>query len=161
CVAMDTWQEGWTADSERSRLAVMLAQAEDLKRELRERARIVAERERELTEMRAELARRLDGGGKRGRRARVPDLAAKERELAAAIAAAEKREREAAAELALAQAERERLDERERQIHEVERELAQQRVAHEPELEPAATAAAPRLEDTVEITPPASRTRRR
>src|SRR5579871_1846253 len=121
CVPMDTWG----GDPERARHDVMLGQLEELKRELREQ---------ELSLMRAELARRLDGADPKARgRRRDPDLSAKERELAAAIAKAEKRERGAAAELALAQAERERLEEREKQIHQVERELAQQRVALEQE----------------------------
>ena len=151
---MGAWQEGWGGDAEQARYAHMLAQVDELKRELRERARIVAGRERELEAMRAELARRLEEtGGRKG----AP--VAGERELAVAIAAAEQREREAAAERALAQAERERLDERERRIHEVERELAGRRVRLEQERAAPAAPTAP--EDTVEIPPPTASTRRR
>ena len=73
---------------------------------LRERAAAVAEREREL----AELSNRLGADG-----------------LADELAAARRTAAAAEAELSLAAAERERLDEREAQIHAVEKELAARR----------------------------------
>ncbi|MBV8563342.1 MAG: hypothetical protein JOZ56_09655 [Actinobacteria bacterium] len=149
---MDTWHEGWSDDSERARYALLIEQVEGIKRELRERARIVAAREQELTDMRAELARQLDGTGAGKRKA--GDTSERERELAAAIAAAERREQEAAAELALAQAERERLDEREKRIHEVERELAQRRIALEQERAGVSGAAPPEPAEPPESDPP-------
>ncbi len=107
----------------RARYEQALAEVERMKHELRERAQHVAARERELEELRLELAGRA---GRQGRGTRST-------ELAAAFGEAEKREREAAQEFALAQAERERLDERERTIHKVERELAGLRVRLEEE----------------------------
>src|SRR5205085_3204574 len=94
-----------------------------MKRALREHAQHVAAREKQLEEM------RLDVAGRQGRR-RPPAPAGPDRsdELARAIAEAEKREREAVQELALAKAERERLDEREQAIRKVERELAGLRI---------------------------------
>ena len=99
-----------------------------MKRTLREHAQRVAARERELEQLRLEVA------GRQGRRrsstqttqpapaaAPGPD---RTDELAKKIAEAEKRERQAVQELALAKAERERLDEREEAIRKVERELA-------------------------------------
>lgn len=74
---------------------------------LRERAGAVAERERQL----AELSNRLGGDG-----------------LAEELAAARRMAAAAEAEWRLAAAERERLDEREAQIHAVEKELAALRV---------------------------------
>lgn len=134
---MSDWTPGGgnprTDNSERwrARQEVELAAVEELKRELRERAQIVAARERELIE----LARRFEQGtvgapaGDNGEfRERERRLAEQEQRLADALAAAERRERAAEAEHALAQAERERLEERERIVHEVERELAQQRI---------------------------------
>ncbi|HZT85190.1 MAG TPA: hypothetical protein VE984_07190 [Gaiellaceae bacterium] len=107
----------------RGRYEEALAEVEEMKRSLREHARHVAARAKELEEMRLEVA------GRQGRR-RAPVSAGPDRsdELARAIAKAEKREREAAQELALAKAERERLDEREQAIRKVERELAGLRV---------------------------------
>jgi len=103
----------------RSRYEHALAEVEEMKRSLREHAQHVAARERQLEQM------RLDVAGRQGRR-RPPAPAGPDRsdELARAIAKAQKREREAVQELALAKAERERLDEREQAIRKVERELA-------------------------------------
>jgi len=96
-----------------------------MKRTLREHAQRVAARERELEQL------RLDVAGRQGRRqASAPASPAtpagpdRSDELARKIAEAEKRERQAVQELALAKAERERLDEREQAIRKVERELA-------------------------------------
>ena len=99
-----------------------LAEVEDMKRRLREHAQNVAAREKELEELRLEVA------GRQGRRrasapASAPSGPDRSGELAKKIAEAEKREREAVQELALAKAERERLDEREQSIRKVEREL--------------------------------------
>lgn len=113
----------------RGRYEQALAEVEDMKRRLREHAQHVAAREKELEELRLEVA------GRQGRRrmsdpAPAPAPAGPDRsgELAQKIAEAEKREREAVQELALAKAERERLDEREQAIRKVERELAGLRV---------------------------------
>lgn len=135
-------------DETRIRQQQALAAVEELKRTLRERAEIVVARERELGEMRRELARRLAQAGAGVEAAGLPDereqrLARRERELEAALAAAAAREREAAAELALAQAERDRLEERERAVHDVERELAGLRVRLEQERAALADAAPP------------------
>jgi hypothetical protein len=112
----------------RSRYEQALAEIEEMKRALGEHARHVAAREKELEEM------RLDVAGREGRRrASSPNLAERSAELAHAIAQAERREREAVQELALAKAERERLDEREQAIRKVERELAGLRVKLEQE----------------------------
>jgi uncharacterized protein involved in exopolysaccharide biosynthesis len=110
----------------RGRYEQALAEVEEMKRKLREHAQHVAAREKELEELRLEVA------GRQGRR-RTPAPAAppgpdRSGELAQKIAEAEKREREAVQELALAKAERERLDEREQSIRRVERELAGLRV---------------------------------
>jgi chromosome segregation ATPase len=107
----------------RGRYEQALAEVEEMKRRLREHAQHVAAREKELEEIRLEVA------GRQGRR-RAPASAGPDRsgELAQKIAEAEKREREAVQELALAKAERERLDEREQSIRKVERELAGLRV---------------------------------
>lgn len=114
----------------RGRYEQALAQVEEMKRTLRDHAQHVAARERELEQL------RLDVAGRQGRRRsaaqteqptpapaapRGPD---RSDELAKKIAEAEKRERQAVQELALAKAERERLDEREQSIRKVERELA-------------------------------------
>jgi hypothetical protein len=92
-----------------------------MKRTLREHARNVATREKELEALRLDVA-----GRQASRRSPAPN--ATDRGVAEAIAKAEKREREAVQELALAKAERERLDEREEAIRKVERELAGLRV---------------------------------
>jgi F0F1-type ATP synthase membrane subunit b/b' len=107
----------------RDRYEQALAELEEMKRTLREHAQHVAARERELEELRLEVA------GRQGRR-RTAAPAGPDRsdELARKIAEAEKREREAVQELALAKAERERLEEREQSIRKVERELAGLRV---------------------------------
>src|SRR5437016_10801992 len=107
----------------RGRYEQALAEVEEMKRALREHAQNVAAREKELEELRLEVA------GRQGRR-RAPAPISPDRsdELAQAIAEAEKREKEAVQELALAKAERERLDEREQSIRKVERELAGLRV---------------------------------
>ncbi len=106
----------------RGRYEHALAEVEEMKRTLREHAQRVAARERELEQL------RLDVAGRQGRRRSgapaAPAGPDRSQELAEAIAKAEKREREAVQELALAKAERERLDEREQAIRKVERELA-------------------------------------
>jgi chromosome segregation ATPase len=106
----------------RGRYEQALAEVEDMKRTLREHAQRVAARERELEQL------RLDVAGRQGRRRQPPPAAPagpdRSEELARKIAEAEKRERQAVQELALAKAERERLDEREQAIRKVERELA-------------------------------------
>jgi cell division septum initiation protein DivIVA len=106
----------------RGRYEQALAEVEEMKRALREHARNVAAREKELEELRLEVA------GRQGARRTSSAPSATNRDLADAIAKAEKREREAVQELALAKAERERLDEREEAIRKVERELAGLRV---------------------------------
>ena len=110
----------------RDRYEAALAEVEEMKRTLREHAQRVAARERELEQLRLEVA------GRQGRRRTAAPTAApgpdRSDELARKIAEAEKREREAVQELALAKAERERLDEREQAIRKVERELAGQRM---------------------------------
>jgi uncharacterized protein involved in exopolysaccharide biosynthesis len=112
----------------RSRYEHALAEVEEMKRALREHAQNVAAREKELEEL------RLDVAGRQGRRrATAPGAAERSAELARAIGEAEKREREAVQELALAKAEREKLDEREQTIRKVERELAGLRVQLEQE----------------------------
>jgi hypothetical protein len=107
----------------RRRYEEALAEVEEMKRALREHAQHVAARERQLEEL------RLDVAGRQGRRrpAAASDPARQD-DLSRKIAEAEKREREAVQELALAKAERERLDEREQAIRKVERELAGLRV---------------------------------
>jgi len=106
----------------RSRYEHALAEVEEMKRTLREHAQRVAARERELEQLRLEVA------GRQGRRRSSAPIAPagpdRSEELAGKIAEAEKRERQAVQELALAKAERERLDEREQAIRKVERELA-------------------------------------
>ena len=111
----------------RGRYEAALAEVEEMKRRLREHAQRVAAREKELEQL------RLDVAGRQGRRRTAtappaPTGPDRSDELARAIADAEKREREAVQELALAKAERERLDEREQAIRKVERELAGLRV---------------------------------
>jgi hypothetical protein len=106
----------------RSRYEQALAEVEEMKRELREHAQHVAAREKELEEL------RLDVAGRQGRRRPAPVGPDNSKELARALEEAQKREREAVQELALAKAERERLDEREQAIRKVERELAGLRV---------------------------------
>jgi predicted nucleic acid-binding Zn-ribbon protein len=112
----------------RGRYEQAIAEVEEMKRTLREHAQHVAARERELEQLRLEVA------GRQGRRRpsapqqpSAPDPVRQD-ELSRKIAAAEKREKEAVQELALAKAERERLDEREEAIRKVERELAGQRM---------------------------------
>jgi chromosome segregation ATPase len=112
----------------RSRYEQALVEVEEMKRALREHARHVAAREKELEEMRLDVA-----GRQSRRRAPAPNVAERSAELAKALSEAEKREREALQELALAKAERERLDEREQAIRKVERELAGLRVQLEEE----------------------------
>ena len=106
----------------RGRYEQALAEVEDMKRTLREHAQRVAARERELEQLRLEVA------GRQGRRSQAAPAAPagpdRSDELARKIAEAEKRERQAVQELALAKAERERLEEREQAIRKVERELA-------------------------------------
>jgi len=118
-----------TGPDMRSRYEQALAEVEEMKRELREHARHVAAREKELEEQRLELA------GRQGRRratasasSSIVDEAERRTDLDRLIAEAKKREQQAAQELALAKAERERLDERETAIRKVERELAGLRV---------------------------------
>jgi chromosome segregation ATPase len=112
----------------RGRYEQALAQVEEMKRTLREHAQRVAARERELEQLRLEVAGRQ---GRRRSTAETPQSAPaaplgpdRSDELAQKIAEVEKRERQAVQELALAKAERERLDEREQAIRKVERELA-------------------------------------
>jgi chromosome segregation ATPase len=110
----------------RGRYEQALAEVEEMKRTLREHAQRVAAREKELDQLRLEVA------GRQGRRRQAESESApgppagpdRSDELAKKIAEAEKRERQAVQELALAKAERERLDEREQAIRKVERELA-------------------------------------
>jgi hypothetical protein len=101
----------------KARYEEALVEVEQMKRSLAERARRVGELEQRL------MRQAEHGGGGGGRRAiGGPD----ESDLARAVAAAE-------AEKALAQAEREKLDERERTIRKVERELAGLRIQLEQE----------------------------
>ncbi|MGH2934419.1 MAG: hypothetical protein ACRDL2_07890 [Gaiellaceae bacterium] len=106
----------------RDRYEAALAEVEEMKRTLREHAQRVAARERELEQL------RLDVAGRQGRRRSATSAAPagpdRSDELARKIAEAEKREQQAVQELALAKAERERLEEREQAIRKVERELA-------------------------------------
>jgi len=116
----------------RRRYEEALAEVEEMKRALREHAQNVAAREKELEELRLEVA------GRQGRRraTTAPNFApdpVRQDALERKIAEVEKREREAVQELALAKAERERLDEREDAIRKVERELAGLRVQLEEE----------------------------
>jgi len=106
----------------RGRYEQALAEVEAMKRTLREHAQRVAAREKELEELRLDVAGRQ--GRRRGAASAAPAGPDRSEELARAIAEAEKRERQAVQELALAKAERERLDEREQAIRKVERELA-------------------------------------
>jgi chromosome segregation ATPase len=106
----------------RGRYEQALAEVEEMKRTLREHAQRVAAREKELEELRLDVAGRQ--GRRRGAASATPAGPDRSQELARAIAEAEKRERQAVQELALAKAERERLDEREQEIRKVERELA-------------------------------------
>jgi len=112
----------------RGRYEQALAQVEEMKRTLREHAQRVAARERELDQLRLEVAGRQ--GRRRSSNQTAPPAPAaapgpdRTDELAKKIAEAEKRERQAVQELALAKAERERLDEREQSSRKVERELA-------------------------------------
>jgi hypothetical protein len=112
----------------RRRYEEALAEVEEMKRALREHAQNVAAREKELEELRLEVA------GRQGRRraTTAPDPVRQDA-LDRKIAEVEKREREVVQELALAKAERERLDEREDAIRKVERELAGLRVQLEEE----------------------------
>jgi chromosome segregation ATPase len=110
----------------RDRYEAALAEVEEMKRTLREHAQRVAARERELEQLRLEVAGRQ--GRRRAAAPAAPSGPDRSDELARKIAEAEKREREAVQELALAKAERERLDEREQAIRKVERELAGQRM---------------------------------
>ena len=105
----------------RARYEHALAEIAEMKRALAERARHVAELEQRLM-------RQVEEGAKENRRFRRTPAAAEptESDLARAVAAAE-------AEKALATAEREKLDERERNIRKVERELAGLRVQLETE----------------------------
>lgn len=109
----------------RGRYEEALAEVEEMKRSLREHAMNVAAREKELEQL------RLDVAGRQGRRRSSTPAAPdplRQDELQKKIAEAERREKEAVQELALAKAERERLDEREQSIRKVERELAQRRM---------------------------------
>ena len=112
----------------RNRYEQALEEVEEMKRRLREHAQRVAAREKELEELRLELA------GRQSRR-RAPASGGAERSADSdrALAEAQKREEQARQELALAKAERERLDEREQAIRKVERELAGQRIKLEEE----------------------------
>ena len=105
----------------RARYEHALAEVAEMKRALAERARHVAELEQRLM-------RQVEEGAQESRKFRRAPLAPEptESDLARAVAAAE-------AERALAAAEREKLDERERNIRKVERELAGLRVQLEKE----------------------------
>ena len=105
----------------RARYERALAEVAEMKRSLAERARHVTELEQRLMRQVEDGARE---GGRRVRRPAVTEPT--ESDLARAVAAAE-------AEKALATAEREHLDERERNIRRVERELAGLRVQLEEE----------------------------
>ena len=99
----------------RARYERALAEVAEIKRALAERAQNVAELEQRLM-------RQVEDGARDGRRTRRPaGPEHTESDLARAVAAAE-------AEKALALAERDQLDERERNIRRVERELAGLRV---------------------------------
>jgi chromosome segregation ATPase len=106
----------------RGRYEHALAEVEEMKRTLREHAQRVAARERELEQLRLEVAGRQ--GRRRTTEPGAPAGPDRSEELSRKIAEAEKRERQAVQELALAKAERDRLDEREQAIRKVERELA-------------------------------------
>jgi chromosome segregation ATPase len=109
----------------RNRYEQALEEVEEMKRTLREHAQRVAAREKELEDLRLELA----GRQRRRRPAAAPSGGAERSvETDRALAEAKKREEQARQELALAKAERERLDEREQAIRKVERELAGQRI---------------------------------
>jgi chromosome segregation ATPase len=132
----------------RGRYEQALAEVEEMKRTLREHAQHVAAREKELEELRLEVA------GRQGRRrAPAPSGPDRSEEQARAIAGAERREQEALQELALAKAERERLDEREQAIRKVERELAGLRVQLQEERARLAGAAPPDPEPVREPEP--------
>jgi hypothetical protein len=149
----------------RARYEEALAEVEEMKRTLRERAQFIAELEQRLMRQ-AEHG----GGGSARRRPRAPVAGPDESDLARAVAAAE-------AEKALAQAEREKLDERERTIRKVERELAGQRMRlqaewarlgidqppaePEPEGEPPAPTPLPSPPDEPDLEPAARASRRR
>ena len=113
----------------RGRYEQALAEVEEMKRSLREHAMNVAAREKELEQLRLEVAGR-QGRRRSGSAAATPAAPdpVRQDELQKKIAEAERREKEAVQELALAKAERERLDEREQAIRKVERELAGQRM---------------------------------
>jgi peptidoglycan hydrolase CwlO-like protein len=111
----------------RGRYEQALAEVEEMKRSLREHAMNVAAREKELEQLRLDVAGR-QGRRRSGSAAPAGPDAVRQDELQTKIAEAERREKEAVQELALAKAERERLDEREQAIRKVERELAQKRM---------------------------------
>ena len=129
------------------------AELEALKQLLRERAEAVAVRERELDRRQQELesgrapvrGRIEELRAKRGKArepvdedalaareraalARAQALELRERELTAALAAAQAQLAETTADRELAAAERERLEERDRTVHEVEKQLAAARI---------------------------------
>ena len=134
----------------RGRYEQALAEVEEMKRSLREHAMNVAAREKELEQL------RLDVAGRQGRRRSAPAAAdpLRQDELQKKIAEAERREKEAVQELALAKAERERLDEREQSIRKVERELAQRRMQLEEEKRRlSGSSSAPEPEPTHEAEP--------
>jgi hypothetical protein len=119
----------------RTRYEHALGEIAEMKRTLAERARHVAELEQRLMRQVEEGARESARDGRRTRR--TPAAAEPtESDLAQAVAAAE-------AEKALARAEREKLDERERNIRRVERELAGLRVQLEKEWRRTTDRAAP------------------
>jgi len=108
----------------RNRYEQALEEVEEMKRRLREHAQRVAAREKELENLRLELAGRTG----RRQRAAASEGTGRSPDADRALAEAKKREEQARQELALAKAERERLDEREQAIRKVERELAGLRV---------------------------------
>ncbi len=124
-----------------------LAEVAEIKRALAERARHVAELEKRLM-------RQVEEGAGRGVARRDSAGPGPTRsDLARAVAAAE-------AEKALAQAEREQLDERERNIRHVERELAGLRVQLEKESRRLAGGNAPQQPAQPDLAPAAAALRR-
>jgi hypothetical protein len=137
----------------------MRARYEHALDEVAEMKRALAERARHVAELEQRLMRQVEEGARETRRPRRASIAEPtESDLAEALAAAE-------AEKALAQAERQQLDERERKIRHVERELAGLRVKLEKEWRrvkgSAAAPAAPAQQPSEPDLEPAATARRR